>query len=791
MVSWLLEIVVGMFSIYFILAFGFGSPLMLWGLAAGAIPIVIHLLHRRRFQTVPWAAMRFLLAATKKQSRRIKLEQLLLLLIRTMIILLVALALSRPIAETLGEYIQTEGPRHRIIVIDATLSMGFTPNGNTRFERAKQLARQIVSSAKPGDAINLVRISDSLPRVIIRRPSYQTAAVLDEIDQLTLQDERVDASLALKEVEDLLGLAPDLTQKEVYFITDLQLATWAPGETAETVRIRQELKKVSERAKIVWLDVGEPNATNLAVTSLRQEDPFVLSGRPVRVSASIKNFSQTGASDQLVEMLLDGRLADTKRVDLPAGQDVTVDFSPSFSAGEHRVEVRVTPDRLPVDDVRRLAIPVREELQILLVNGKPSGEPMGNATDFLKLALAPELPGGVLSGSMRPTVIRESELLGTDLGRFDCVFLCNVAMFTDREAEVLRSYLDAGGGVVFCLGDQVRADNYNQILHRDKAPILPGKLGERIGDSRKKEESFEFEVEDFSHPIVRPFQGNTGVGLELTRTFVYVQSTVDEQRGARVALRFRTGDPAILEAPSGRGRVVLITTSVDREWSTWAVWGHSLIPLMHETVNYLVGGRWKDRETLVGQPLQVYLGLKGGNLSASHQLPGGESKSVQPSTDGRMLVTEPTNMSGFHKVVLGPPANRTDWFAVNTDPLESDLAALRIDDLRNDLLPGIESAYLTEWEDSSLAGGETTRAISTGTGFSRMLLLAALALLLVEQLMAWNFNAGVALLLAFGLVSILGNLWRWNPLFGILLAGLVLLGLVVYFKKFRPVFWST
>ena len=132
---------------------------MLWGLAAGAIPIVIHLLHRRRFQTVPWAAMRFLLAATKKQSRRIKLEQLLLLLIRTMIILLVALALSRPIAETLGEYIQTEGPRHRIIVIDATLSMGFTPNGNTRFERAKQLARQIVSSAKPGDAINLVRIS--------------------------------------------------------------------------------------------------------------------------------------------------------------------------------------------------------------------------------------------------------------------------------------------------------------------------------------------------------------------------------------------------------------------------------------------------------------------------------------------------------------------------------------------------------------------------------------------------------------------------------------------------------
>src|SRR5580658_9234626 len=92
-----------------VLAFGFGSPLMLWGLAAGAVPVLIHLLYRRRFHTVPWAAMRFLLAATRKQSRRMKLEQLLLLVIRTLIVLCVALALSRPSAETMGEYFQSEG----------------------------------------------------------------------------------------------------------------------------------------------------------------------------------------------------------------------------------------------------------------------------------------------------------------------------------------------------------------------------------------------------------------------------------------------------------------------------------------------------------------------------------------------------------------------------------------------------------------------------------------------------------------------------------------------------------
>lgn len=779
-----------MFSFEYPLAFGFGSPLMLWGLAAGGIPILIHLLHRRRFQTVQWAAMRFLIAATKKQSRRLKLEQLLLLLIRTLVVLLVALALSRPTAETLGEYFQSEGPRHRIIVMDATLSMGYAPNGRTRFERAKDIAREIATESRQGDAVNLVRISESIPHVIIRRPAYQSAAVVEEIDQLTLYDERVDASIVLKEIQEILAQAPELTRKEVYFLTDLQSATWAPSDSNEATRVRQELKSISDRAKIVWLDVGEATAANTAVTSLRNDDPFVLSGRPVRMSANIKNFTPGAVSGQLVELLVDGRLVDTKRVDLPSGQDVAVDFAPSFSGGEHRVEVRIAADGLPVDDVRRLAVPVRDELQVLLINGKPSGEPMGNSTDFLKMALSPELPNRNLASPIRPTVIRESELLGTDLGRFDCIFICNVAMFTDREAEVLRSYLDAGGGVVFCLGDQVRADNYNQVLHREKNPILPAKLGERVGDAKKKEVSFEFDAGDFSHPIVRPFQGNAGTGLELTKTFVYVRAQVDEDRGANVALRFSSGDPVIIDAPSGRGRVVLITTSVDREWSTWAVWGHSLIPLMHETVNYAVSGRWKERQVLVGQPLQAHVGLRATDTAATYQLPNGDVRTLQPTQNDRVLMTEPTTNAGFHKVTLGPPSNRTDWFAVNVDPIESDLAALSLEDLRSEILPGVDFSYLTEWEEAA-GSGEMVKVISTGTGFSRMLIIAALLLLLVEQLMAWNFLAGVSLLAAIGAGTVMWNLWRWNPLAGAILAAVVALVLVASGWKLRPALRSS
>lgn len=768
------------------LAFGFGSPLMLWGLAAGSIPILIHLLHRRRFQTVNWAAMRFLLAATKKQSRRMKLEQLLLLLVRTMIVLFIALALSRPMTETMGQYLQTDGPRHRIVVVDSTFSMGYAPTGRSRFDRAKEIARRIVAGCKQGDAINLVRICESIPRVIVRRPAYQSAAVVEEIEQLTLLDERVDASIVLKEINELLSLEPDLSRKEIYLVTDLQSATWAPPNTSEAQQVRQELKRLSERAKIVWVDAGESSSPNMAVTSLRSEDQFALTSRSVRTAATVKNFGATNVSGQLVELVVDGRLTDTKRVDIAAGQEVPVDFSPSFGAGEHRLEIRLQHDPLPIDDVRRLVIPVRDELQVLLINGKPSGQPMGNATDFLKLALAPEAASRANTGAIKPTVIREGELLGTDLSRFDCVFICNVALFTDREAEVLRGYLDAGGGVVFSLGDQVRPENYNEILHRGKSHILPAKLIERIGDAKKKETSYQFDAGDYTHPIVRPFQGNAGSGLELTKTFAYMKTDVDSDRGASVALRFNSGDPAIIDAPYGRGRVILITTSLDRDWSTWAVWGHSLIPLIHETVNAAIAGRWKDRSVLVGQPLQCHLGLRSGNASSTHVLPNGDSRPVQPSADGRMVVTEPTTTSGFHQVILGPPTNRTDWFAVNVDPIESDLASLRLDDLRTDVMPGIDFKYLTEWEDNSTGEGELIRMVETGTSLSRGLLVAAAALLLVEQLMAWNFVAGTVLLLTFVMGSLAWNVYRLNSFVGILLTILILFGVVAIILRVRP-----
>src|SRR6185437_8014953 len=143
-----------------VFALGFANFPLLYGLGAASLPIIIHLLNRRKYREMPWAAMRFLLAAIRKNSRRIRIEQWLLLAVRTLLIILVVLAMAKPFLEGLGALPVLAGQRtHRVLVLDGSLSMAYIPpesEGVTRFERAKTLAVRLVEDARRGDAISVV-----------------------------------------------------------------------------------------------------------------------------------------------------------------------------------------------------------------------------------------------------------------------------------------------------------------------------------------------------------------------------------------------------------------------------------------------------------------------------------------------------------------------------------------------------------------------------------------------------------------------------------------------------------
>ncbi len=242
-------------------ALGFANAALLYGLAAASIPIVIHLLNRRKFREVPWAAMRFLLAAIRKNRRRIRIEQWLLLAIRTLIILLVVSAMAKPFLETFGAVIV--GHRtHRVLVLDASLSMGYKSGDSSRFDQAKALAGQLVKDSRQGDAISVILMGDP-PRVAIGDPSSNLSEVKREINDLAISDGAADLIATFEKVDKVLEVS-QIYQKEVVFLTDLQAASWRlPPEGAESA------KRMLERLEAHKLARSSSTSARVAETTAR------------------------------------------------------------------------------------------------------------------------------------------------------------------------------------------------------------------------------------------------------------------------------------------------------------------------------------------------------------------------------------------------------------------------------------------------------------------------------------------------------------------------------------------
>jgi hypothetical protein len=758
-----------------VLAFGFFSPLLLSGLALAAIPVVIHLLHRRRYVETPWAAMQFLIQATKKQSRRIRLENLILLLVRTLVLILIVLALARPHFDTGTGILDNEQPVHRILIVDSTFSMQRTgaasfvsgasvdritddTEADTRFTQAKKAAQKIVQNGARGDAWSLLRISDASTPSVIRTPAFRANTVEEEIQSLAVSDSPGNLTATLEAAAQAVKQLPEVPRKEVVFISDLQSAMWAP-ETPETLaRLKSLVNQIGQSASISLVNVAGAASSNLAVTGLQSDAEIVTVDQTVGFRAIVRNFGQTSLRDQTVELLVDGRLVDTKRLDLPPGIDTPLDWEYQFlSAGDHSIEIHLEDDALPLDNRRWLAIPVREQLNVLLVNGPPAGRPRDSATFYVERALAPATTSEPWQGTIRPQVVGESELQSAGLSRYDVVVLCNVGLITNRESAVLESFVHSGGGLIILPGETVNSASYNTHLFRGGDGILPAEIGELAGSEA---EPVTFDPREFSHPTVRVFRGNPGAGLEATLTFQFLKLKPTDE--SRIAMWFSDGSPALVEKRTGSGRVILAATSADSRWGTWAIWAPSFVPMMHELVLFAASGQARSRQLRVGEPIVMTLPQRLFGLEARIERPDGSTAGM-PLNDGKNSLTaayDQTDRAGIYQVNLGSPLNRTELYAVNVEERESDLTVARQPDLSNDLFAEVN--VVLRGSGVPISNGFRTGSESGLSVLSRILAWTVLSILLLEPLLAWRFSWGILAFSAAAVAALLAPTLGWG-----------------------------
>ena len=719
---------------------GFANYPLLYGLGAASLPILIHLLNRRKFRETRWAATRFLLAALRKNSRRIRIEQWLLLAVRTLLILLVVTAMAKPFLESLGALPVIAGRRtHRVLVLDGSLSMAYAPADVTRFEQAKTLASQLVKDARRGDAISVVMMGDP-PRVVIGDPSPNHAEVLKEIEEIVLPHGGTDLAASFNAIDRVLD-ASTITQKEIVFLTDLQVASWRKAPETGDEGLKRALARIEARKpRSVVIDLGKAGGENRAVKDLRITSPIVTVGSAPLVRAVLYNYGPNKSEGVRVRLIVDGRLGPEQVVDLPVGEDVPVVFNPTFSApGDHLVEVQIDDDPLKLDNHRWLAVPVREYLNVLLVDGHYKSEPFQAETDYLAQALSPAATSEGSPSMIRSEVVSESQLSRRDLAPYDAVVICNMAQFTQAEVTALDDYLKQGGGVVIFGGDQVVAENYNRLLYADGKGLLPAAIGPSVGDASKKESGFGFNPLGFRHPIVAPFGGESDTvvaGLTGVKTWQFHTLKLPPASRAKVALAFDNGAPAIIEAPYERGTVIQVATSADAGWTSWPL--HlSYLPVMEQMVFEAAAGKLAERNVRVGQPLDQSLPGSGTSAPVTVVTPDGRKLPSKLRASGGLsqLHFEDTEISGAYQVRIGPPLALDSVFAANPDPAESDPAKLDRAGLA-EALPGWNFAYLTNWKELT----DNAASVSRRGELHRSMLYAVLVLLIVESILAWRFG---------------------------------------------------
>src|SRR5262245_29992992 len=471
------------------------TPLAALGIAAAvaAVPIIIHLLNRKRYVVVSWAAMRFLLAAQKKNVRRLKLEQWLLLAVRILIAVLIvaAMAAVTPWAEPLWQKLFPGGPpgplsqgrTHRILVLDGSFSMAARSGDGTRFDTAKTQAKAILDRSNAGDGFSVVLLS-SPAQAIIPGPVDDASRVAREIDELTLPHGSADLAGGLHAVAEMVGRPlGKYAQRQVYFLTDLKRSSWPlPAATPDTEPrsasastpgpaggIADSWRRVHAGASVAIVDVAREDIDNLAVTSINLGEPVPLVGVNTSVSAVVRNFGRLDRHQVKVELLLgqasEGKTAlrtiEQRLIDVPAGSSVTVNFALQQQhrfrePGDHVLQVRVDNDLLPPDDARTLAVKVRDTIPVVLVNGQPAVDPLERASEWLARALYPFPESQNVPGyPARPrtlNLVQFADVALGDLSTSDVVFLCDVPRVSGSEAARLETHLRRGGSVVIGLG---------------------------------------------------------------------------------------------------------------------------------------------------------------------------------------------------------------------------------------------------------------------------------------------------------------------------------------------------
>jgi hypothetical protein len=655
---------------------GFLAPSILLGLVAAGLPWLIHLIGKRRATPVRFAAMQLLYRSERRVAARRRLREILLLIARTAIAAALPLVFARPFTLRASDLPEDSlRAQSAVIVLDDSVSMRRQADGAPLFERARDRVRTLLRQL-PGEAeVGLVLASEgSEPKV--GELSLDRPRLLEALEGSRASARAADYPQALRRATTILA-ASTKVERRIFVVTDLQAAGWGD----------EPLALGADAPDVALLDVGEAYPfTNRAVLSVTATPATELGTGSVAVEAEVADFTGKASAALPVILKIDDQVVSKSFIALPASgraKKKIFHVLPS-GAGSHDVEVSIEADDFPVDDRRLGRLELSRALRVLIINGDARTVHREDEAYFLETAL---------KTSDRTTSVVTAlpdDVSPTGLGSYNVVFVANVAEPSAPLSAALARFVNAGGGLFLSVGGRVNTQIWNERL----GPLLPQPVsltrtaaalpGQAAGETVDDRPAARLAPLDRRHPLLASFPAR-GEGLASARFFKFVLlEPVPDTAGASVILRYESGAPALVEKQVGKGRVMLLSTTVDREWTDLPI-RSGFLPLIQESARRLAGTSEHGGTSvlLVGQRRDIALGPYERRLEITK--PDGTvwvASPAGPRPGGARVATfTETDEPGSYRVraagpdgVLAPRA--ADGFVVNIDPRESDPARL-------------------------------------------------------------------------------------------------------------------
>jgi hypothetical protein len=566
---------------------------LLFGLVLAGLPVLIHLLNRRRFQVIDWAPMKYLKLTLRTNRRRIQIEQILLLILRTLLIIILILAIARPVLSRvgLGGWLARRARTSRVIVIDTAMNTGYRVGGRSALDRAKEAAAEILANTGSQDAVTVLTTAPGSAPLAKEAGPEASGRLAGAVRDLHPTDAACNWAATFKQVDDALNTAtfPD---RQVILITDLRRSGWRTGGNAIT-QLADHWAAARVEARIV--DVGSRDTADLALTKFAQDDALALPDGPVKLSAAVRNGTAATVTGASATLTVDGDRRPLLLPPLPAGATTDVPLTVTLDhAGTHALSLTLSDDALPGDDARWLCVDVRDRLDLTILDGRVGTGPFESAGDYVQVAAT------VGRAAWQVKRIGADDPAAAHPPGGDVTVLADVAALPPSAVSALAEQVRAGMGLIVFAGEQVDPTFYNDRLY--PAGLLPCRVDRAVDGPVRG-----LVVEPLADSPAAPLAKLAPAALNRvqTRRLLAVDPPAKTDDTVRVLARWNDPEahPALIERRLGRGRVLLVTTSADREWSDWPV-DPTYVLLVRAATAALARPDAGDANAVAGHPIE-------------------------------------------------------------------------------------------------------------------------------------------------------------------------------------------